>query len=292
MADDAQSRGEGNRLVPLLAAATAALAIAVTLLVWVTWPPNGPGVDVDVDEIAAAVSKRLEKDGFLKKDAFDERMDGLEEAVSLRLTTNDFNQAIADLKRAIEAINGACCDGSTVTPPVARQPRIWVAFDNARLDEDPTGTLAPIQRLTKDSDGIALPDRQQERLSRLAAALRACALPDRRVRLSIQGYSSTREFVDAQDQRLQDSQALNVEAANLRAGVVIDHLREQRAGEGNGIDIDHVPWTDYSTMRRPFLDSREEFQSAAQELLNRVVLVEVRDAGGCALNSAGGGAAR
>ena len=284
MADDAQDRDEGNRLVPLLAAATAALAIAVALLVWVTWPPNGP--DVDVDEIAVAVSKRLEEDGFLKKDAFDSRMDGLEEAVSLRLTTNDFNQAIADLKRAIEAIKGTCCNGSAVTPPVAGQPRIWVAFDNARLDEDPTGTLTPIQRLTKDSDGIALPDRQQERLSRLAAALRACALPDRRVRPSIQGYSSTREFVDAQDQPLQDSQALNVEAANLRAGVVIDHLREQRAGEGNGVDIDHVPWTDYSTMRRPFLDSREEFQSAAQELLNRVVLVEVRDAGGCALGDA------
>lgn len=286
MADDAQGRYEGNRLVPLLAAATVALAIAVALLVWVTWPPNGPGVDVDVDKIAVAVSKRLEEDGFLKKDAFDERMDGLEEAVSLRLTTNDFNQAIVDLKRAIEAIEGACCDGSAVTPPIARQPRIWVAFDNARLDEDPTGTLAPIQRLTKDSDGIALPDRQQERLSRLAAALRACALPDRRVRLSIQGYSSTREFVDAQDQPLQGSQALNVKAANLRAGVVIDHLREQRAGEGNGVDIDHVAWTDYPTMRQPFLDSREEFQSTAQELLNRVVLVEVRDAGGCALENA------
>ena len=286
MADDPQGRYEGNRLVPLLAVATAALAIAVALLVWVTWPPNGPGVDVDVDEIAAAVSKRLEKDGFLKKDAFDERMDGLEEAVSLRLTTNHFNQAIADLKRAIEAINGACCDGSTATPPVARQPRIWVAFDNARLDEDPTGTLAPIQRLTKDSDGIALPNQQRQRLNRLAAALRACALPDRRVRLRIQGYSSTREFVDAQGQSIQGSQALNVKAANLRAGVVIDNLHEQRAGEDDGVDIDHVPWTDYSTMRRPFLDSREEFQSAAQELLNRVVLVEVRDAGGCALENA------
>ena len=286
MADDAQGRYEGNRLVPLLAVATAALAIAVALLVWVTWPPNGPGVDVDVNEIAAAVSKRLEKDGFLKKDAFDERMDGLEEAVSLRLTTNHFNQAIADLKRAIEAINGACCDGSTAIPPVAHQPRIWVAFDNARLDEDPTGTLAPIQRLTKDSDGIALPNQQRQRLNRLAAALRACALPDRRVRLRIQGYSSTREFVDAQGQSIQGSQALNVKAANLRAGVVIDNLHEQRAGEDDGVDIDHVPWTDYSTMRRPFLDSREEFQSAAQELLNRVVLVEVRDAGGCALENA------
>ena len=284
MADDAQSRGEGNRLVPLLAAATVALAIAVALLVWVTWPPNGPGVDVD--EIAAAVSKRLEEDGFLKKDAFDSRMDGLEEAVSLRLTTNDFNQAIADLKRAIEAIEGTCCDGPTVTPPVAGQPRIWVAFDNARLDEDPTGSLAPTQRLTKDSDGIALPDFQQERLNRLAAALRACALLDRRVRLRIQGYSSTREFVDAQGQRMPGSQTLNVEAANLRAGVVIDHLRNRGLISDNGVDIDHVPWTDYPTMRRPFLDSREEFQSAAQELLNRVVLVEVHDAGGCALGDA------
>ena len=276
MADDAQGRGGGKSLVAFLAAATAALAIVLALLI--IWPPNGP----TPEEIAAAVSVRLERDGFLKKDAFDSRMDGLETKVSLLLTTERFDQAIAELKRAIEAINGTCCEGATATPPAARQPRIWVTFDNARLNMDPTGALAPLQRLTKDSDGIALSQEQQQRLNTLADALRTCALPDRRVRLRIQGYSSTREFVDAGGQPMRDSQELNVEAANLRAKVVIDHLS---AGEDDGVDIDHAAWKGYPQMRRPFLDAREEFENTAPERLNRTVLVEIRDAGGCALDA-------
>ena len=279
MADDAQGQGGGKSLVAFLAAATAALAIVLALLI--IWPPNGP----TPEEIAAAVSARLEKDGFLKKDAFDSRMDGLETKVSLLLTTERFDQAIAELKRAIEAINGTCCEGPTATPPAARQPRIWVTFENARLDKDPTGALAPLRRLTQDSEGIALSGGQQQRLNALADALRTCALPDRRVRLRIQGYSSTREFVDAGGQPMRDSQALNVEAANLRAEAVIDHLRAARAGEDNGVDIDHAAWKGYPQMRRPFLDARDEFESTAPELLNRTVLVEIRDAGGCALDA-------
>ena len=273
MADDAPTRA-GNPLTALLGAATAILAIVVAVLA--LWPP--PPCP-DAATIAEAVSQRLEKDGYLKKDHFDGRMDRLNEAVSLLLKTEDFERGLADLKRAL-----ASCCGATNSPTVGLQPRIWVVFENARLDED--------KRLTAQSHGIAISGRQRERLDKLAQALLACAAPDRPVRLKIQGYSSTREFVDDGGRRLPDSDDLNLQAANLRAEVVIGHLRSQGLNEDAGVEIRHVDWQKYEDIRRPFLDSHEEVQSMDHELLNRAVFLEVLDAGKCAVDAASSGDAR
>lgn len=284
MAEVAQTRGWANMLATLLAAATIILAVVVVVLVrTIGDPPNPPTVEA----IAEAVSNRLEEDGYLKKKAFDQRMDRLDEAVSALLTTEDFQRAVGDLKRTLQS----CC-GTSGARSVGRQPRIWVVFDNAKLDDDPTGTRPPIERLTADSRGIVINEDQQARLRLLATALRACATADRRVRLNIQGYSSTREFLDAQGRPMRDSEALNMKAANLRADSVIAHLREQGAYADNGVDVLYAAWQEYTDIQRPFLDSREEFQSADQELLNRAVFVEVLDSGGCAVEAGSGGDAR
>lgn len=277
MADE--TRGVGNALATLLAAATAILAIAVVLLLWMVNPPPPP----TPEEIAEAVSAHLAKDGYLKKQTFDQRMGRLDEAVSVLLTTEDFQRAVGDLKRTLQS----CC-GTSGTPSVGRQPRIWVVFENAKLDDDPTGTQPAIERLTVNSRGIAISEEQRARLDLLAAALRACATPDRRVRLNVQGYSSTREFLDAQGRPMDVSEALNVKAANLRAANVTAQLRGPDEHADDGINVVHAAWQKYPDIRRPFLDSREEFQSTDQELLNRAVLVEVLDAGGCAVEAAGG----
>ena len=275
MADNARNRS-GNPLAALLAAATAILAVAVAVLV--LWPPNGP----DAATIAEAVSQRLEKDGYLKKDHFDQRMDRLNEAASLLLKTEDFERGLADLKRAL-----ASCCRATTNPTVGLQPRIWVVFENARLDED--------ERLTAESHGIAISGRQRERLGKLAQALLACAAPGRPVRLKIQGYSSTREFVDDEGDPLKRSEDLNLQAANLRAEVVRAHLLELNRAAGNPaelLDIVYTVWEEYKDIRRPFLDAHEEIESTDHEQLNRAVLVEVLDAGLCAVAAAGGGNAR
>ena len=167
------------------------------------------------------------------------------------------------------------------------QPRIWVVFDNARLDEN--------EQLTAESHGIAISGGQRERLDKLAKALLACAAPDRPVRLKTQGYSSTREFVDDEGQRLGDSDELNLQAANLRAEVVKAHLLELNRAAGNPaeiLDLGYIAWEEYKDIRRPFLDSHEEIESTDHEQLNRAVLVEVLDAGLCAVAAPDGGNAR
>lgn len=281
MADDAPPRGTGRTLVTLLAAVAAVLAVTVAWLVWrgTDEPPCCP--QVDVKAIAEAVSIRLEEDGYLKQSHFDRRTDDLDAAVSLLLTAEEFRAAIAGLKRA-------CCAGPSGAPPVSR---IWVVFDNAQLDEeDATGT-DPLNRLTESSHGIAISEAQRERLDGLARALDACATPDRPVRLKIQGFSSTREFVGEGGIALPDSESLNLKAANLRAANVSDHL--DPPGEGSdtesNVKVSHVRWTSYADIRRPFLDAPEGIDSTEQELLNRSVLVEIEDAGACAVEAAGKG---
>lgn len=268
MADDAPPRGSGRTLVTLLAAATVILAVTVAWLVR----------DVPtVEEIAEAVSIRLAKDGYLKKDHFDSRIDDLDAAVSLLLTAEEFRAAIAGLK-------SACCAGPSGTPPVSR---IWVVFDNAQLDDAPAGT-ASTERLTKASHGIAISGGQLERLDGLAAALDACATPDRPVRLNIRGFSSTREFVDEGGTSMEGSDDLNLNAANFRAANVVDQLTDELDAESN-VEVIHDPWPTYADIRRPFLDSPEGVERTEQELLNRSVLVEIEDAGACAVEAAGKG---
>ena len=56
------------------------------------------------------------------------------------------------------------------------------------------------------------------------------------------------------------------------------------ANGDNGVDVLHEPWRSYGAMRRPFLDVDDDFAGAEQEQLNRVVLVDIQDAGGCSVH--------
>ena len=285
-----EARNRGNTLATSLASATAILAVAVLAWLVLVDPPTPPIPTTlpTPEQIADAVSKRLAEDGYLKKEAFDQRMGRLDEAVSTLLTTDGFQRAVAELKRSLQTLQSCC--GARSTPSGGRQPRIWVVFENAKLDDDPTGTLSAIARLKANSPGIVISEDQRARLDQLAAALRACATPERWVRLNIQGYSSTREFLDAQGQPMPDSEVLNVVAANLRAEGVVDHLSGEGLDAGSSVEVLHVPWQNYTDIRRPFLDSPDGVKGTDQEQLNRAVLVEVQDAGACAVEAASGGA--
>lgn len=273
MADDAPPRGSGRTLVTLLAAVAAVLAATLAWLVWrgTDEPPGCPTVDpppacpaVDITAIAEAVSVRLAEDGYLKKSHFD--------------------TVIAELKGTL---GSACCGDSSGRPPVSR---IWVVFDNARLEDAPAGT-PPTERLTETSHGIAISETQLDRLDGLARALDACATPDRPVRLNIHGFSSTREFVGEGGTSMEGSDDLNLNAANFRAANVVDHLTDELDAESN-VEVIHDPWPTYAAIRRPFFDSPEGVERTDQELLNRAVLVEIQDAGACAVEAVGEGSDR
>ena len=215
------------------------------------------------------------------------------------LTEEMFNKRIAELKYVATTTAACACGGGTPgggtpgggtpgggtpggdTPgggtPGADNPtasRIEVLFDNARLQPKKGG-----RSLTESSPGIALTAPQGAELDKLAAALLACAEPGPSVRLKLQGYSSTRAFVDETGTRLLNSDELNVQAANLRAEAVKGRLASQGIHPDGGFDVRYRPWETFADMARPFKDSG--FRGAAQEQLNRVVFVELQDAGAC-----------
>lgn len=272
MANGDEARRSGNLLTSLLSAAVVVLSATVAVLVWLVPDP---------ETIATTVSKRLEKDGFLKEGLFNERMNVVDRA----------HEDIKNTLARIEAALGSCCvDGQP--PPVTPGtlgPYLQVLFKNAgrnnqQLAAEDESVEEALARLTPESVGIALSDVQREELDKYAAAFQACAAGGR-VRLKVQGYSSTREFVNAQGEIHRHSDALNVKTANLRARGVIDYLDDRGgANAANGVDVLHTPWRSYGAMRRPFLDVDDDFAGAEQEQLNRVVLVEIQDAGGCSVH--------
>ena len=259
------------------------LSLVVSILPLFVGTAVAGWIVIDPDGFVEAVVEKLSESerGLLTKDVFNGRMEpvdaslqALEEAVASRLATEKFRRRIAELEGTIE--NRSCCaEGSTT----ASNPRIEVLFDNARLQPRKSGGSAA-QRLTENSPGIALTASQEAELDKLAAALRACAAPGTTVRLKIQGYSSTQPFV-ATGGLLDDSDELNVMAANLRAKAVSDRLASQGIDKDGGFDVQRQQWLAYGDMERPFLDSHGSFQGTAQEQLNRVVFVELEDAGAC-----------
>lgn len=196
-------------------------------------------------------------DDLLTKEEFRKRLDAVDAAHGeIKESVDQLGERIDDLEQLI----GRCCKGrSGSSGPSEPNPRLGVMFENARLSDG---------ALSRDNDGIALSGEESERLGKLAAALAACAAPAQ-VRLKVQGYSSTRKFRGASN-----SDELNLLAANLRAEVVKARLA------ANNVDVRHVPWQSYAEIRRPFEDA-QGFSGMAQEQLNRVVYIEVQDAGGC-----------
>lgn len=235
----------------LLPAALAALAIAVTILAWVVFARSGVIVEVD---------------GLLTEEEFRKRMDAVDSAheeisksVEKRVTTEHFDKRIDELKELLTR----CCNRGN--------PRLEVMFENAGLEGKSS--------LDEESPGIALSDVQEEKLDELADELVACATPPSEpVRLKVQGYSSTRPFKGASERI---SNALNLSAANLRAKVVIDRLVVR--DPMNYVDIRHEPWRNYAAIQRPFDDKAGLSGTEREHLeqLNRVVYIDLQDAGGC-----------
>ena len=273
-------------ITSLLASTVVVLAIVVGVLVWrllALAPVVEPPTPVDLDAVAEAVSERLAQDGFLQEEPFGERVDAAHAALA-----DDHRVLFEQHRTMAEAISRlrACCEGEAAG---SQRQYIPVTFENGRLryedaaerrDEALGDALA---RLTSSSPGVALEPAQQAELAELAEAFKACAA-SAPVRLKVQGYSSTREFADAQGVPHPHSDALNLKLANLRGQTVIDYLDSQDANADYGVHVLHEPWPNYDAMRRPFLDAHEDLPGSAQERLNRVVLVEILDAGGCATN--------
>ena len=249
MANGDSPRKQGTLSNLLLPAALAALAIAVAILAWVVFARSGVIVEVD---------------GLLTEEEFRKRMDVVDSAheeisksVEKRVTTEHFDKRIDELKELLTR----CCKGGS-----SGSPRLEVMFENARLDGRSS--------LSEESHGIALSDAQKGRLDKLSDALVACAAPAP-VRLKVQGYSSEREF-----EGVSDSEIHNLEAANLRAKVVKDRLAARGANEMNRVHVRRESWPTYDQIRRPF---KETIGSSGtdHEQLNRVVYIDLQDAGGC-----------
>lgn len=233
----------------LLPAALAALAIAVAILAWIVFAL------LDLDSL-------LTKEEFRKRmDAVDAAHEEISKSVEKRVTTEHFDERIDELEELLTR----CCKGGS--------PRLEVMFENAGLNG--------ASSLNEDSPGIVLSNAQEIKLDKLADALIACATPpSESVSLKVQGYSSTRPFKGTS---VRISNELNLSAANLRAEVVIDHLvaRVERDPIGKSrVDIRYEPWLDYEDIQRPFED-KARFSGMDQEQLNRVVYIDLQDAGGC-----------
>lgn len=248
--DSPATRGTLSTL--LLSAAIAALAIAVAILAWI-------------------VFGRL--DDLLTKDEFRERMDAVDAAHEAA------HKEVIERIKKLEQIIGDCCNETTKTTKITN-PRVELMFDNARLGFDTAG--APLDELSEESSGIALSEPQRKKLDKLADALVACATLDAKdkVHLKVQGYSSTRPFMDGGRVR-NDSDLLNKDAANLRAEVVIARL-DIKVSQASNIHVDHEPWDQYADIERPFKDLYPLGTGETdQEQLNRVVYIDLKDAGRC-----------
>ena len=183
-------------------------------------------------------------------DALDAAHEQIKESVAQRLTAERFEERIDELERYL----------------ISRtNPRLEVMFGNANLDGKP---------LNEESPGIKLSLDAERELDKFAAALTACAA-SAPVWLKVQGYSSTREFENAPN-----SNELNMRTANLRATVVVARLVLKTADAKNEVHVRHDPWDSYDEVLRPFEDAAG-FSEREQEQLNRVVYIELQDAGGC-----------
>ena len=249
-----ESPARGALSTFLLFVAAAALAIAIAVLAWIV---------------------------FGRLDMLDAAHKEIKESVEKRLTKEHFDERIDRLERLLGLLGDCCPRGPREVPtePTETNPRIELMFNNARL---PAGREPSPDGLSEKSPGIALSHAQGEKLDKLADALVACAELDpinHPVHLSVQGYSSTLPF--KRDGRvLSFSNQLNLAAANLRARVVTQRLADRRAHRGNGVHIERREWDSYPEIERPFEDA-EGFDGGDQEQLNRVVYIDLQDAGSC-----------
>lgn len=166
-----------------------------------------------------------------------------------------------------ETTDAGDCDD--LPPLIDVESRFTFLYENARLNEH--------REVTKDSFGIKLAHRHVRRLDLLTSAFRPCHRADQPVKFRVTGYSSTAEFRSQPGGKpLPNSDALNLETANLRAQVVGDHLERQ------GFQVDTEQWPLGHDLERPYLDDVQPGMD--QQALNRTVFIELESAGACDLS--------
>lgn len=156
------------------------------------------------------------------------------------------------------------CDDTS--PTIKVESRFTFLYENARLNEE--------GKVTRESFGVRLAPRHLKRLELLTNALRPCHQPDAPVKFLVTGYASTAEFlVQPEAEPLSNSDALNLETANLRAQVIGDYLRHQ------AFEVEPKQWPAGQDLQRPYLDDGQAGMD--QQALNRTVFVELTSAGAC-----------
>ena len=215
-----------------------------------------------------------------RTDEVAERVDGVERLLREFMSTIDgriaeavraglggVDDAVADkvlerLRREGLCLSMGSCGGGTAS----MESMLTLFYENAHLD--------PGNSLSEGSHGVRLTDEHEARLESLAVAFAPCAKPpDHVVNFKVRGHSSTAEFKKFTSDK---SNALNLEAANLRAKVVAEYLDQ------SGFVADSLEWNSYDAIDRPYSDSSELISGETdQEALNRSVFVQVADAGAC-----------
>ena len=134
--------------------------------------------------------------------------------------------------------------------------------------------------------GVTLDEASQRELKAISwAVFSGCAAAAARtmVRLTAAGFASSAEFAN---RPRSDSSALNLDVANRRAREVaslLETLRDQQ-GLASHVAIETQQWLTFAQMaeHRPFNDrAGESTATHDQEVFNRVVQVQVSDAGAC-----------
>ena len=204
-------------------------------------------------------------------DAIDEAIGDLAKSVDGLAT---FEQRIVDdvAARVAVPVTPACppsevedCDEPS---SIRVKSKFTFFYENARLNED--------REVVLDSVGIRLAPRHHRRLELLTKAFRPCNRDDAPVEFGVSGYSSTAEFrAQPEGEPLDDSDALNLETANLRAKIVGDYLLSE------GFKVETRQWLSEGDLQRPYLDDAQPGMD--QQALNRTVSIELRSAGACDL---------
>ena len=166
-------------------------------------------------------------------DAIDTAIGDLAKSVDGRLAT--FEQRIADdvAARVGVPVTPACppsevkdCDEPS---SIRVKSRFTFFYENARLNND--------REVVVDSVGIRLAPRHHRRLELLTKAFRPCNREDAPVEFAVSGYSSTAEFrAQPEGEPLDESDALNLKTANLRAKIVGNYLLSE------GFEVETRQW--------------------------------------------------
>lgn len=150
-----------------------------------------------------------------------------------------------------------------------------VHFENAEID-------ASVEPAELAARGTALNDAQKAVLNRVVEALRPCAAPDRPVAIKPYGFASD-DPIQIRGAEPDESDRLNVEAANRRARGVYDELIESVAPNVPGMTVEApIVWREFDEMRNVRNSMiRVPEESERDPSADRVVLLSLTSTGAC-----------